>query len=296
MEKSAELIKKEKGVNLKTLTNREKTVVIYALRCKYKLKELLSALQIAKSSYCYQEKVVKSEDKYAILRERIKEIFLSSGKRYGYRRIHISLRNEGTIVSEKVVRRIMQEEKLIVPFVKTKKYSSYLGEISPPAEDLVKRNFHSEKPNTLWQTDITEFHIPAGKVYLSPMIDCFDGLPIAWTIGTSPNAELANSMLDVATSTLSDEEHPIVHTDRGCHYRWPSLLERMQKAKLTRSMSKKGCSPDNAACVGFHGRIKNEFFYNRSWRNISIDSFISLLDEYIRWYCEKIDYSALRKT
>ena len=94
-------------------------------------------------------------------------------------------------------------------------------------------------------------------------------------------------MLDAATSTLSEEEHPIVHTDRGCHYRWPGWLERMQKAKLKRSMSKKGCSPDNAACEGFHGRLKNEFFYNRSWRNISIDSFIELLDEYIRWYCEK---------
>ena len=287
LEKAAELIKKEKGVNPITLTNREKTVVIDALRCKYKLTELLSALQIAKSSYCYQENVITSEDKYALLRERIKEIFLSSDKRYGYRRIHISLRNEGTIVSEKIVRRIMQEEKLIVPFIKIKKYSSYLGEISPPAEDLVKRNFHSEKPNTLWLTDITEFHIPAGKVYLSPMIDCFDGLPVAWTIGTSPNAELANSMLDAATSTLSEEEHPIVHTDRGCHYRWPGWLERMRKAKLTRSMSKKGCSPDNAACEGFHGRLKNEFFYNKSWRNISIDSFISLLDKYIRWYCEK---------
>ena len=154
----------------------------------------------------------------------------------------------------------MREEKLIVPFIKTKKYSSYLGEISPPAEDLVKRNFHSEKPNILWLTDITEFHIPAGKVYLSPMIACFDGLPVAWTIGTSPNAELANSMLDAATSTLSEEEHLIVHTDRGCHYRWPGWLERMRKAKLTRSMSKKGCSPDNAACEGFHGRLKNEFF------------------------------------
>ena len=287
LEKAAELIKKEKGVSLKVLTNREKMVVIDALRHKYKLKELLSALQIAKSSYCYQKNVIKREDKYAILRERIKEIFLSSDKRYGYRRIHISLRNEGTIVSEKIVRRIMQEEKLVVPFVNTKKYSSYLGEISPPADDLVKRNFHSEKPNELWLTDITEFHIPAGKVYLSPMIDCFDGLPVAWTIGTSPNAELANSMLNAATSTLSEEEHPIVHTDRGCHYRWPGWLELMQKAKLTRSMSKKGCSPDNAACEGFHGRLKNEFFYNRNWRNISIDSFISRLDEYIRWYCEK---------
>ena len=61
----------------------------------------------------------------------------------------------------------------------------------------------------------------------------------------------------------------------------------MEKAKLTRSMSKKGCSPDNAACEGFHGRLKNEFFYNRDWRNVTIKEFIDQLDDYLHWYSEE---------
>ena len=154
-------------------------------------------------------------------------------------------------------------------------------------KNLVNRDFHADAPNKLWLTDITEFHIPAGKIYLSPMIDCFDGLPVTWTIGTSPSAELANTMLDTAIAGLNVNEHPIVHTDRGGHYRWPGWIERMDAAGLTRSMSKKGCSPDNAACEGFHGRLKNEFFYNRDWRDTTIDSFIDQLDAYIRWYSEK---------
>ena len=60
----------------------------------------------------------------------------------------------------------------------------------------------------------------------------------------------------------------------------------MNAAGLTRSMSKKGCSPDNAACEGFHGRLKNEFFYNRDWRGVTVDSFVSQLDEYLHWYGE----------
>ena len=68
----------------------------------------------------------------------------------------------------------------------------------------------------LWVTDLTEFSIPAGKAYLSPVIDCYDGMPVAWTIGTSPNAELANGMLTDACSTLKDGEKPIIHSDRGC--------------------------------------------------------------------------------
>ena len=234
LEKAAEILKKDQGVSLKALTNREKTVVIDALRGRYKLKELLSVLHMAKSSYCYQESVLRGPDKYAAVRKRVSEIFLASSKRYGYRRIYYSLKNEGIVISEKVVRTIMREGSLVVPFVKIKKYSSYVGEVTPAVPNLVKRNFHADAPNKLWLTDITEFHIPAGKIYLSPMVDCFDGLPVAWTIGTSPTADLANNMLDVAISSLREGEHPIVHTDRGGQYRWPGWIERMDAVGLTR--------------------------------------------------------------
>ena len=70
-------------------------------------------------------------------------------------------------------------------------------------------------------TDITEFGLPDGKVHLSPVIDCFDGMPVAWTIGTSPDANLVNTMLDQAIATLPPECKPIIHSYRGCHYRWP---------------------------------------------------------------------------
>ena len=158
---------------------------------------------------------------------------------------------------------------------------------SPAVPNLVQRNFHADKPNQVWLTDITEFNIPAGKVYLSPVIDCFDGLPVAWTIGVSPNAELVNTMLDDAIQTLNPDEHPIVHSDRGGHYRWPGWIERMEKAGLIRSMSKKGCSPDNSACEGFFGRLKNEMFYNRSWADVSVESFIDEVNRYLIWYCNQ---------
>jgi transposase InsO family protein len=181
----------------------------------------------------------------------------------------------------------MDEEQLVVPRKKKRKYSSYKGEISIAVENVVARDFHAEAPNQKWLTDITEFHIPAGKVYLSPIIDCFDGMVVSWTIGTSPDAELVNTMLEGAISSLADGEHPIVHSDRGCHYRWPGWISRMENADLVRSMSKKGCSPDNSACEGFFGRLKNEMFYYASWNTVSIDHFINELDSYFRWYNEK---------
>lgn len=286
LEKAGELIKKGQGINPQSMTNQEKAVLIDALREKYRLKELLGRLQIAKSSYFYQKCALQAPDKYASLRTQVKGIFAGCHSCYGYRRIHAVLQRKGVRVSEKVIRRIMAEEQLSVFCAKKKKYSSYQGEISPEVENLVNRDFGADIPNEKWLTDITEFSIPAGKVYLSPIVDCFDGMAVSWTIGTSPDAELVNSMLDAAVSVLENGEHPIIHSDRGCHYRWPGWIQRTEESELTRSMSKKGCSPDNSACEGFFGRVKNEMFYGRSWVGISLDEFINTLDTYLKWYNE----------
>ncbi len=275
------------GNNLKEFSNQEKAMVIIALRDKYPVKRILEVFAMAKSSYCYQQKQIKKENKIVKIKERIKILFFENHKRYGYRRIHLLLKREGIILSEKIVRSIMKEENLIVRAIRQKKYNSYLGEISPAVPNEVQRDFHADKPNKKWLTDITEFKIGEEKVYLSPIIDCFDGMPITWTVGTSPNAELVNTMLDNAIALLKGNEHPIVHSDRGCHYRWPGWIQRMNEAGLTRSMSKKGCSPDNSACEGFFGRMKNEMFYGEKWDKISVEEFISIINQYMQWYRDK---------
>ena len=248
---------------------------------------MLKELGLAKSSYYYWVKTLKRADKYADERILITEIFKENYECYGYRRIYGVLKNQGIILSEKIVRRIMKEEHLIITQKVRKKYSSYLGEISPAVPNLVQRNFHAGQPNVLWVTDVTEFAISSGKTYLSAIIDCSDGMIAAWSIGTKPDSCLVNDMLDKAISSLKSDEKPVIHSDRGGHYRWPGWIERMEQAGLTRSMSMKGCSPDNAACEGFFGRIKNEMFYNRDWRGVSIREFIKILNDYLVWYNEK---------
>ncbi len=132
-----------------------------------------------------------------------------------------------------------------------------MGEISPAPDNLLNRDFSATAPNEKWLTDITGFQISAGKVYPSPMIDCFDGMVVSWSIGTRPDAELVNTMLDAAIETVTASgDRPVVHSDRGGHYRWPGWLSGIADARLVRSMSRKGYSPDNAACEGFFGRLK----------------------------------------
>lgn len=287
LEKAIDLLKKEIGTDITSLSNRDKAIIISTLVVDYTLVELLSYFKMAKSSYYYQIAAIRKKDKYIEERKLITDIFINSRETYGYRRIHISLHKKGITLSEKVVRKIMNEEGLKVRKPRRKKYSSYQGEISPAVPNLINRQFHANKPNEKWLTDITEFGLPSGKVYLSPIIDCFDGMPVSWSIGTAPDAELVNSMLDKAIETLNSGEKPIIHSDRGAHYRWPTWIKKTKDASLIRSMSKKGFSPDNSACEGFFGRIKNEMFYDRDWSNVTQSEFMDILDEYLHWYIEE---------
>ena len=286
------VLKKGPGVDLTGLKNREKAVIIDALREKYTLPMLLTYFHMARSSYYYQQAVMNKSDKYLPFRRQITLVFHENRGVYGYRRIHLALKRKGITLSEKVIRHIMKEEGLAVFVPKRAKYSSYLGEITPEVDNIISRDFHAKQPYEKLLTDVTEFALPDGKLYLSAMIDCFDGMVIGWTIGSHPNAELVNTMLDGVIAELPDGCYPTVHSDRGCHYRWPGWIRRMKEAGLTRSMSKKGCSPDNAACEGFFGRLKNEMFYGRSWIGICLDDFVRELDDYINWYnCKRIKLS-----
>lgn len=285
LQKANELLKKELGIDRQHLTNREKTQLVDALRQTYTLTELLREVALPRSSYFYHRGRLDVVDKYAEVRQAMTDIFERNYRCYGYRRIHASLSDQSVSISEKVVRRLMKQASLIAATSKRRRYGSYMGEISPAPDNLLNRDFSAGAPNEKWLTDITEFQIPAGKVYLSPMIDCFDGMVVSWSIGTRPNAELVNTMLDAAVDKVAASgDRPVVHSDRGGHYRWPGWLTRIADAKLVRSMSRKGCSPDNAACEGFFGRLKIELFFSRQWLSTTIEEFVAALDAYIRWY------------
>ena len=290
-----EIVKKDPGADQGLLTNAEKAAMVTALRAKYKLCEILPVVGMAKSSYEYARSAQARGEtgEHAAARRAVVEAFEASGGTYGYRRVYAQVNanaEDGAAIGEWTVRSIMEEERLVARAAKKKRrYSSYAGEISEAPENLLrdergKHHFRADKPNELWITDVTEFRIPAGKVYLSPIIDCFDGMPLSWSISTSPDAEMANSSLLGACEWLNEGDRPKIHSDRGCHYRWPGWIEICKKNGLVRSMSRKGCSPDNARCEGYFGRLKIEFFYGCDWSGVTIEKFMGMLDAYLRWY------------
>lgn len=146
-----------------------------------------------------------------------------------------SLRSSCVTASEKRMHRVVREEGLDVAYSRRRRrgHGSYVG-----------RDFHASEPDEPRPANITEFRLPSGaKVYLSPVVDCFDGMPVAWSIGTSPSAELANLSLLKALTRRHEGALTVINSDRGGHYRWPGWVRICEEGGLVRSMSAKGPQP-----------------------------------------------------
>ena len=257
------------------------------------LRSITGFLRISRSSYEYHRARL-GRDRDAALRPLVAAEFEASGGRYGYRRVHAALRRRGVVASEKRVRRVMREEGLEAARPRRRRWSSYAGEEGrAPAPNLLLvdadrdlHDFSAARPGEVLVTDITEFRLPggAGKVYLSPCVDLFDGDVVAFSAGTSPSKALVAEMLEGAVAATGGGF--TLHSDRGWHYRTPDWVRDCAGAGVTRSMSRKGHSPDNAACEGFFGGLKVEFFHGRDWSGVSAEGFVEALSEYIAWYRE----------
>ena len=286
---AAGILKKEMGADPgKRLTNREKALLANALRGEWGLKAVLDGLGMPRSSCQYRAAAMARADRHRGLREAVSREFNENSGRYGRRRIKDALASRGVRAGERLIARIMREEGLAAKRsnASPKRHSSYGGEVSGHPGNEVLRDFRPALPDGLWLTDVAQFSIPAGEVYPSPIVDCFDGAVVSRTPSTVPNAEMASSMLRNALEKTDPKEREglMIHGDCGLHYRWPEWISICEEAGVAGSMSKKGCSPDNSAMEGFFGRLKVEAFRGGDWRGVSIDGFMDEIDRCIHWY------------
>jgi len=178
--------------------------VIYELRNKYPLKALVALADIPRSTYYDLVKKKNRPDPDADLKAEIQVIYNEHEGRYGYRRIRDELANGGQKVNHKKVQRIMKELGLKC-IVRMKKYKSYKGKVGKIAANILNRDFKAKVPNEKWVTDITEFKLFGEKLYLSPVLDLFNGEIITYTIGSRPTYSLVSEMLKKALERLPEE-------------------------------------------------------------------------------------------
>ena len=291
-----ELMRDPKAGDPESLSNRRKAELGEKPRrgSGRSLAEITAFLKMPKSTYEYNRRrnAERAERDEEVAR-RARKAFEGSGRTYGYRRVRAALLvgadgGEAMAVSELEVRRAMREGNMAARRTRKRlEYSSYAGEPDERPGNLPLRedgshDFRACGPGRLVVTDVTEFKLDGFKVYLSPVVDCFDGCPVAWRASTSPDDELTAGSLEDALGFL--EEGCAVHTDGGGNYRssrWKGVCEANG---LVRSMSRKAKSPDNARAEGFFGTLKQEFFYARDWKGATKGCFMRALDDYIVWY------------
>ncbi|TCP60004.1 transposase InsO family protein [Baia soyae] len=258
--------------------------MIYELRHNYPINALLKIAGIARSTYYYWFKQMKKPDKYKEMRGKIASIFHEHKGRYGYRRITWELRNQGYILNHKTVFRLMKELGLKC-LVRIKKYRSYRGNAGKIAPNILARNFQATKPNQKWVTDITEFHLNGEKLYLSPILDLYNGEIVAYQVEKRPVYSLVSKMLDKAFVQLGEGEAPLLHSDQGWHYQMSQYRYALKQCGITQSMSHKGNCLDNAVMENFFGLLKSELLYLLEFE--SMDHFKQELEDYIHYYNHK---------
>jgi transposase InsO family protein len=237
---------------------------------------------MARSVYYYWVKVGSSRsDPYQSAKEQITRIFSTHQGRYGYRRVQLELRNGQQYLNHKTVQKLMGQLGL-KSLVRPRRYQSYKGSIGKVAPNLLERNFETSKPNQKWVTDVTEFNIKGQKIYLSPILDLYNGEIISYEIADRPQISSVMQMLKSAFKRLQNEDKPILHSDQGWQYQMGLYQQALKQQGITQSMSRKGNCLDNAVMENWFGIMKSEFFYQKKFADVQ--SFKKELKQYIHYY------------
>ena len=254
----------------------------------FRLDLLLEVARLPRSTYYYQLKELDGLDKDKELKAEIQSIFIEHKGNYGYRRIHLELRNRGYLVNHKRVQRLMKVLNLQAKMRQKRKYSSHKGDVGKKAENLIQRQFEGSKTMEKCYTDVTEFAIPAStqKLYLSPVLDGFNSEIIAYNLSTSPNLEQVRTMLEQAF-TEKHYENTILHSDQGWQYQHDSYHRFLESKGIQASMSRKGNSPDNGMMESFFGILKSEMFYGYEKSFQSLKQLEQAIVDYIDYYNNK---------
>ena len=252
---------------------------------------------LPRSDYYYWKNRIDPDTKNSELMDAITTIYTDNHKRYGYRRITLQLKKDGWTVNHKTVKRLMSKLKLygITPRAK---YKSYKGDFNGTVDNklLYKRvdtkkhrteyirDFSTTDVNEKWTTDVSEFHIAAGKLYLSPILDMHNREIISYNISTSPSYSQITDMLNKAFNKFDDLSNLTFHSDQGWQYQMFRYHKALKERGITQSMSRKGNCLDNSPMENFFGKMKNEMFYGHEYEFKTLEQLQKAMEEYIDYY------------
>lgn len=258
----------------------------------HRLGEILMALDYPKSTYHYHLKKMDQPDKDSRVKDEIKAI-RKEHKDYGYRRVFRELLRRGYTLSKNKVQRLMKKMGLQVTSYskKSRKYSSYKGEVGTIAPNRFNRRFESSVPLQKIVTDTTEFkyyesdengRLHIKKMYLYPYMDLYNREVISFTISRQPNkGTMLNGLRDAIEATKDCQWRRTFHSDQGWAYQMKEYSDQLNQHQIFQSMSRKGNCLDNSPMENFFGILKQEIYYGEIFH--SYEALEKALKQYIQY-------------
>lgn len=236
-----------------------------------------------KSVFYYHRARLERGDKHTELKQRITILYHKHKGRYGYRRITAALKQLGCLHNHKLIAKLMHNMTLSAK-IRRQKYRSYKGRQGKIAKNHLKRQFTADRPNTRWLTDITEFKVGDHKLYLSPILDCYNNEIVSYTLSKRPTYDLVSKMLDKALAKIDTYQNNrlMLHSDQGWHYQMKPFSKALKQHGIKQSMSRKGNCLDNALMEGFFGTLKCETIYIEKPK--TIEQLEKQIHEYMHYY------------
>ena len=260
-----------------------KYAVIYRHRHEYPVLVMCRFFGVSRSGYYDFVKRIGQPEHDADLAESVRECQRITDKTYGYRRVWKWLQDRNVRRNPKTILRVMQKYGLLSEIRRRRKWIN-LGQQVHKYENLLNRQFKTDKPNTKWVTDISYIHTKEGVLYLSMIRDLYDNSIIAYKVASRQTVSL---VLDTIRLAMKNEKKRVaaelqLHSDQGFQYTTQAYFKLTQSYGITPSMSRKGNPYDNAMAENFFSILKTECIYRHKPRTLREAS--DLIDRYIYFY------------
>ena len=243
-----------------------------AEKANYRVSAMCRTLNVSKSGFygSRDRPPSKRAEVDALLSEKIARIHKDSRGIYGAPRIHFELRTLGVRCARKRVARLMREAGLFGCGGRRRRMRTTLRsrvEHTPPAPDLVKRNFTPEAPDRLWVADITYVRTWEGWLYLSFVLDTYSRKVVGWSMANHLKTELVLDAVNMAIYNRRPAPGLIHHSDRGSQYTLVEFGSRLREEGLLPSMGSVADAYDNSMAESFISTLKRELVHRHSWPN-----------------------------
>ena len=260
-----------------------KFAVIYRHCQEYPVTVMCSFFGVSRSGYYDFVQRLEKPDKDIALAEEIRRQQQRSYSTYGYRRMQLVLAAMGIYRNPKTVLRVMKKYNLLSEIRRRRKWIN-MGQQLHRYENLLNRQFQSDRPNQKWVTDISYIHTKQGVLYLSMIRDLYDNSIVAYKTGTE---QTVNLVLDTIRLAMRKEKKRVaaelhLHSDQGFQYTSQAYFKLTQKYGITPSMSRRGNCYDNAMAENFFSILKTECIYRH--KPASYREADEMIDSYIHFY------------